>query len=65
VPKLVGNLKLEVMVNEGRIVEQGLGVMMKVASEKFLKFRSVLVALIPGLLLFAVCGKCKNWFGFE
>jgi hypothetical protein len=65
VPKLVENLMVEVVVNEGKLVKQGLGELIKIAWEKFLEFWGALVALILGLALFGVRDKFKKWFGFE
>ena len=65
VPKVVENLMVEVVVNEGKLVEQGLGKLMTIAWEKFLEFWGALVALVLALLLFAVRGKFKQWFGFK
>jgi hypothetical protein len=65
VPKLVENLMVEVVVNEGKLVKQGLGELIKVAWEKFLEFWGALVALVLGLALFGVRDKFKKWFGFE
>lgn len=65
VPKIVDKLTVQVVVNEGKLVEQGLGEMVKVAWEKFLEFWGALVALVLALVLFAVRGKFKKWFGFE
>ena len=65
VPKIVEKLMVEVLVNEGKLVEQGLGELVKIAWEKFLEFWGALVALVLALVLFAVRGRFKKWFGFE
>ena len=68
VPKVVENLMVEVVVNEGKIVEQGLGKLMTIAWDRFLEFWGASVTLLlfaVCCLLFAVRGKFKQWFGFK